>query len=328
MRRLRDSPDDRFALVGAAADHFGLADPAFVEKDFWVVELLRSLVAPLAIEPIDGKQGRAQVVFKGGTSLSKAFAIIERFSEDVDILVVCSDNLGAGAREKRVLRPLCDRVAADMAFAPDQIGRGSYKTGFTRNVTYLYPAAYPSNALSEGVFLEMGIRGGTQPGTLTRPVRSFIADYLESTGDGESFDECEAVEVDVLHPVRTLAEKLALIHHAATVADATGDDTLLLRGGRHYYDIHQLLHNDTVIAELDVTTMADLAADVDAKSEQYGWGFTHRPDGGYAESIAFAADGRVAEVAAAAYDAARSLIYGPVPTFFECLDAPRSGPAL
>lgn len=41
MGLLRDSPDDLFALCGATADSMGI-DPAFVEKDFWVVELLRS----------------------------------------------------------------------------------------------------------------------------------------------------------------------------------------------------------------------------------------------------------------------------------------------
>jgi hypothetical protein len=41
---LRDAPDDLFALSGAAAAWLGIPDPAFVEKDYWVVELLRSVV--------------------------------------------------------------------------------------------------------------------------------------------------------------------------------------------------------------------------------------------------------------------------------------------
>lgn len=71
MTRLRDHLDDLTALVFRASDRlrFALAD---VEKDFWVTELLRSVS-----RPIDG----GICIFKGGTSLSKAYAIIER---DVD----------------------------------------------------------------------------------------------------------------------------------------------------------------------------------------------------------------------------------------------------
>lgn len=75
-----------------------------MEKDFWVVELLRSVVRPLELEPVGNVPCSAAVRFKGGTSLSKAFGLIKRFSEDVDILVEC-EGYGAGAREKRVLRP-------------------------------------------------------------------------------------------------------------------------------------------------------------------------------------------------------------------------------
>ena len=60
MAKLRDRPDNLFALVGATAAARGL--PAeFVEKDYWVTELLRSVAAPI---------DDAFVVFKGGTSLS------------------------------------------------------------------------------------------------------------------------------------------------------------------------------------------------------------------------------------------------------------------
>ena len=80
MARLRDSRDDFIALIAAASEATGLP-LEFVEKDYWVTEVLRAVSAPVR----DG-----HVVFKGGTSLSKAYGLIRRFSEDVDIL-------GAGA---------------------------------------------------------------------------------------------------------------------------------------------------------------------------------------------------------------------------------------
>ncbi len=99
MTLLRDSPDDLLALCGAAADSLGIPEPAFVEKDFWVVELLRSVVRPLDLEPVNNIPCSATVRFKGGTSLSKAFGLIKRFSEDVDILVECEGLRGRGQRE-------------------------------------------------------------------------------------------------------------------------------------------------------------------------------------------------------------------------------------
>lgn len=128
MARLRDSPDDLFALCGATADSFGISEPAFVEKDFWVVELLRSVVRPLHLKPVNDIPCSATVIFKGGTSLSKAFGIIKRFSEDVDILVECS-GYGATAREKRVLWPICERVASDLGLSGEQVAKWTTRPG-------------------------------------------------------------------------------------------------------------------------------------------------------------------------------------------------------
>jgi len=77
VTRLRAQPADLAALAAAASDRLGLP-LAVVEKDVWVVELLRSIARPVD----DGL-----LIFKGGTSLSKAYGIIERFSEDVDVLL-------------------------------------------------------------------------------------------------------------------------------------------------------------------------------------------------------------------------------------------------
>ena len=54
---------------------------AHVEKDFWVTEVLRGIARCSAVTGVSA-------VFKGGTSLSKAFGLIRRFSEDVDVIVI------------------------------------------------------------------------------------------------------------------------------------------------------------------------------------------------------------------------------------------------
>lgn len=218
--------------------------------------------------------------FKGGTSLSKAFGLIKRFSEDVDVLVEC-DGYGAGAREKRVLWPICERAGSDLGLSPDQVIKLDYRTGFTRNVDYLYSSRLTSPAIRPGVRLEMGIRGGTLPGTQRRAISSYIADYVMAAGVEAHYDELAPVQVDVIAPVRTLAEKLALVHHAGHMA-AQADVGPLQRAGRHIYDIHQLLKSTDVTAALSIRgqTMDILAADVDSKSAEFGWPHTPRPEGG------------------------------------------------
>lgn len=197
-----------------------------------------------------------------------------------------------------------------------------YKTGFTRNVDFLYRQLIDSSAIRPGVRLEMGIRGGTMPGTQVRTIKSYIAEYTESEGLRVDYDEMAPVEVNVIAPVRTLAEKLALVHHAAKLVE-DGKTAQLLGAGRHYYDIRQLLENQEVIAALSAPgqAMAVLSADVDERSAEFGWDHTPRPADGYANSNAFRPTGAVREAAAAGYSAALNLVWGERPTFDQCLES-------
>jgi hypothetical protein len=315
---LRESLTDLEALCGAAAQALGIPDPAFVEKDFWVVELLRSLVRPLPVEPVGGGPAWAEVLFKGGTSLSKAYGLVERFSEDVDILVVCG-GLGRGATDKRVLRPLCERARDDLGLGDEAVEWLAYETGRTRNALYNYPRRLGSLGVRPGVKLEMGLRGGTLPGTVRRTVRSYVAEHAEHEGIDADFAELEGVDIGVIAPVRTLAEKLALLHHAGTIAN-DGDDRALLASGRHFYDVHQLLSDGQVLAALGGRgSMAAIAADVDDNSRKNRWPFTARPSAGYASSVAFSPGGPVRSCAQAAYETALGLVWGARPSFDDVL---------
>ena len=84
----------------------------------------------------------------------------------------------------------------------------------TRNALYRYPRRLTSPATRPEVKLEMGVRGGTLPGTVERTVRSYIAEYISGADIDADFDELADVTVNVIAPGRTLAEKLALLHHA------------------------------------------------------------------------------------------------------------------
>ncbi len=304
MTRLRDHPADLAALVSRAADQLGLP-LTDVEKDFWVTELLRSVA-----RPADG----GLCIFKGGTSLSKAYAIIERFSEDVDILVAPAENASTGARD-RLLKAVAERAVVDLGLS----GRLATSTkGVKRNITYEYPASYPDpGRLSAGVLLEMGIRGGPEPHE-AREIASYVALAAEADGiSATEFDEFAPASVLTLRPERTLVEKLGLLHdRASRIAD---DPDGLAGQGRHVYDVYRLLQADTVReAIVEPGLVAALAADAEVHSRRHGFNSTPRPGGGFADSPVWA-DNQVRGKLDAAYAAASGLIWGIVPSLDDCV---------
>lgn len=304
MTRLRDHPADLAALVSRAADQLGLP-LADVEKDFWVTELLRSVARPID----DGR-----CIFKGGTSLSKAYSIIERFSEDVDILVVPAEHDSTSARD-RLLKAVAERVTVDLGLG----GRLVTSTkGVKRNVTYDYPATYQDpGRLSAGVLLEMGIRGGPEPHE-PREVESYVAMAARTNGISPTeFDEFEPAWILTLRPERTLVEKLSLLHdRASRLADEPDG---LAGQGRHVYDVYRLLHAETVIdAIAEPGVVAGLAANAEEHSRRHGFSSTPRPIGGFADSPVWA-DGDVRARLNGAYSTTRGLIWGTVPTLDECV---------
>lgn len=312
VAKLRNTPDDLFALVGEASDHLGIPQE-FVEKDYWVTELLRS-----AAKPFDG----ATIIFKGGTSLSKAFGLIERFSEDVDILVVPDPTFGL-QRVHRILKKICERAGTDLDITVEnQVNRGS-ETGIHRNVRYLYPARLSPAIVTEGVLLEMGRRGGELPRERRR-LRSMIASYSIDNGVAgeDEYDEFVPFEIDVLAPERTLVEKFALLHRLSLKDDGVG----LARNGRHLYDLYKLLTAESVITKLrtDPGIVGRLANDADEQSAKWKLPFEPRPERSYGESPAFDVAGAPASSLRQGFQAATTLIYGVVPSFKDCIEVIRA----
>lgn len=141
---LRESPAEFEALRDTTSERLGV-DRGAVEKDYWATEVLRSACSRDL--GVDG------MVFKGGTSLSKAFQLIERFSEDVDLLIVTT---AAAKALKRALREVADRVSTDLGIGHDREAEGR---GYL-NARFAYPTATPVPFLTSGVLLEMDREAG------------------------------------------------------------------------------------------------------------------------------------------------------------------------
>jgi hypothetical protein len=265
----RLSPADRADLFRASAERRAL-NPVVIEKDFWVCWVLKQLFT--LPEPPAG------LVFKGGTSLSKVFNAIERFSEDVDLSFDrgdlgfggAADPSSASSRKKQQGR-VKDLVAACAAMIREQF-LPRLDTAFTealgtapgdqwrleidaddaeqQTVLFHYPQIASASAASAAylrpfVRLEMGARGEHWP-SQQAPIRPYAAE------DFPDVFATPACTVKVVAVERTFWEKATILH---MWHHAPGDKPLGLRQSRHYYDVcrlHQTGVGAAAIADLDL----------------------------------------------------------------------------
>jgi hypothetical protein len=213
---------------------------AAIEKDWWVVQTL-TLVFQTEAAP--------HLVFKGGTSLSKAWGVIERFSEDVD-LVLSRDFLGYPGEISRTqvgkLRDASFKYISEI-FLPE-LQKGFYNIGFNNveikltgvkspdqdpvNIVIRYPSVTEKNnyVLPE-VKLEIGSRSMLEPFT-NKPFCSFVGEVFQ----GHSFAD-KKINIPCINPERTFLEKLFLLHEEFKRPEK---DIRVKRMSRHIYDIQKI----------------------------------------------------------------------------------------
>ena len=280
------------------------AGAALVEKDYWVTEALRSIAASFG-------EG---VVFKGGTSLSKAWELIQRFSEDIDLLVR-SEGEGVETRtaRDRYMKAIDDTVGRIRGL--ERLDEGRSERGISRTVVFAYePQAATREGLKATIMLEMGIRGGPHP-TAARRLQSILGAALADT---EIDDETtQPFEMTVLDPRRTLVEKLFAIHCACELW-SEGRESALHRQARHLSDIYALLGNSDVTAFVGSHEYHALIPEVDAIGRTY-FARDHRTPHGlrFVNSRALRPTDVLLSAIEAEYTRSQFLFYGPVPDLGE-----------
>jgi predicted nucleotidyltransferase component of viral defense system len=298
VSRFRDAKEFGPTL-DAAAERLGISATA-VEKDYWVSEALRVLARDFG----------GDFIFKGGTSLSKGYRLIERFSEDIDILVLPGER-GRGTTDK--LMKAMGRVAAS-GIGGEISSVGGSETGRHRSYEVTYPATRTGTTLVRtSVLLEMGVRGGEHPHELV-PISCLLGDVLEAAGtDLREFADFEPFEVLVLHPARTLLEKLVHIHAVAQELAADASRQPDRRSGRHFYDVFQLLGERRVLDLLaDREQVEQVLESIDEITrDNFGErvGVELRPAGGFAASLAFDLGSDMSLRLRAAYEATMPELY-------------------
>jgi len=247
--------EQRLAIVHVATQK-GL--PALVvEKDLWVTAILHLLFSE--------KMGEG-LVFKGGTSLSKGFDIIQRFSEDIDITLKTSlleahfgsfdfenplekwNDTWSGNKLKRSLEKLqvLSQRYVDEVMLPYLKTELDALTGeevsirsegeMTLNVYYpkvLDDMEYGGAYIHPIVKIEVGVRSTPEP-NIVQPIQSFIEEIK---------GEAEPVDVTILRPDRTFWEKVTILH-AENSRNEPERIQKRNRMSRHLYDIVKLYESD------------------------------------------------------------------------------------
>lgn len=289
---------DLLVTVGETTE----TSPALVEKDYWVTEVLRVIAAGYS-------EG---VIFKGGTSLSKGWGLIRRFSEDIDLLVRQDGSAGTSRNARdRYMKEIGAAVGQIAGLEPVAEGARSER-GISRTVVFAYE---PRTALLEGlrptIMLEMGIRGGVQPAE-QRDIRSMLSAALE----GEIKDETlEPLQVTVLHARRTLVEKLFALHCACKLW-TEGKGEALQRQGRHLYDVYFLLGDEGIAAFVGGSEYSTLISEIDRFGREY-FPRDHRSPSGmrFASSCAFSPPTSLRAAIEDDYVRSAFLFYGNPPEF-------------
>jgi hypothetical protein len=219
--------------IRAASDQFGIRD-VFVEKDYWVTFLLKRL---------SQSENSKNVVFKGGTSLSKVYKLIARFSEDVDLAILKSE----GQTETQVRR-MIRAVEKEITSGFEEV----YIEGITSKQTKYRKTAYNYNriinpntntSVQEKLILEINSFVNPVPFE-TLSTDSLIAQFLLETGNEKAVKEyqLEPFELNVLVPKSTLIEKVLSLIRLSFCSDSIDK---IKPKVRHFYDIYFLSNSQT-----------------------------------------------------------------------------------
>jgi hypothetical protein len=258
---LQLGPRQRAELFTETARRIGM-DAVIIEKDFWVCWTLQELFRL----PQIGEH----LIFKGGTSLSKVFKVIQRFSEDIDVSIDRAflgfgganepekgtsnkdkqrriEALGTACQQKITtgLHPALETAVQAKVRADDQWSlRVDKEDPDGQNLLFDYPSSFAPNAVGyirRAVKIEPGARADHWP-CETKSVTPYVA---EAFAQGFKEPSCA---IKVLAVERTFWEKATILH---AEFHRPSDKATPERFSRHYCDFHELIRKG-----VDRTAMA------------------------------------------------------------------------
>ncbi|MEI8207314.1 MAG: nucleotidyl transferase AbiEii/AbiGii toxin family protein [Kiritimatiellales bacterium] len=303
----------RLAYFEQASELLGIPAVA-VEKDFWVVWVLDRLFSSDLIG--------SKILFKGGTSLAKVFGLIDRFSEDIDLIldwneVVSEDPMAERSKTKQDRFnkdvPVLSRAYIEQTFLPEVLRlTGDFCSAEIEQdapdvINIRYPSGFESGYLRPEIRLEIGPLAQWIPNA-RYTVRPYAAGVLPKL-----FDQPEC-QVHAIKAERTFWEKATILHHEANRPD---DSPVPLRYSRHYYDLFKMAEQtdlkNAALADLDL-----LKSVVEFKKKFYprGWAEYDKAKPGTLKLIP---PDRILEAMRKDYAAMQEMIFGRRPSFDEII---------
>lgn|SRR5690606_10121955 len=203
--------------------------PEYIEKDYWVTNAL-SMIFTNGI----GKD----VIFKGGTALSKCYNMIDRFSEDIDLVILRHEG-ETDSKLKSKLKILSSIV--EVALPEVNIEGITHKRGMNRKTAHSYSKEFKGEygQVRDVIILESTWLGYHEPYT-TRTISSFVGKMMLQNGQANLTEEYGLLPFSlfVLQPIRTICEKIMSLVRFSYTENPMDD---LKKKIRHTYDLHQLL---------------------------------------------------------------------------------------
>lgn len=224
--------------VTATAQQLGI--PAiYVEKDYWVT---------FALHTIYHHEIGKETVFKGGTALAKCFGLLNRFSEDIDLIVLRRE----GESNTRLTTKIRQISAVVNAALPEvEIAGITQKMGMNRKTAHTYSKEFQGEyaQIRDVIIVEATWLGYYEPYTI-KTVNSFVYEMMVKTGQEILAVENDLLpfEVMALEPVRTVCEKIMSLVRFSYSEEPLEE---LKKKIRHTYDLHQLLQENELSAFLD-----------------------------------------------------------------------------
>lgn len=258
--RLDEHPDFQDIIAATAEALRTIGQPKIrdehVEKDYWVTEVLCRCNDYLG----------DRALFKGGTSLSKGWGIIRRFSEDVD-LAVSTEREGGTMSTNQVkddLRKLAKHIDEHAGLHRDDVRKRISKGA--RDEYFSYNSQL-NGILPSTVRLEVGTRSGQFP-DVSRSIQSDVAKFLAKTETELTDIEIPAAfSMRLMDIRRTFIEKLFAIH--SEVERHLSGARELGTSARHYYDLHALAKTEEVKTFLGTDNQKEIVQDYEAICRQH-----------------------------------------------------------
>ena len=195
-------------------------EPSIIEKDYYVTLFLKRIVE---LQP--------NIIFKGGTSLSKCYKVINRFSEDIDLNIDTGSKPTEGQRKK--LKENIVSIIDEFGFTLDNADNVRSRRNYNRYIID-YPTVFSSDFLKEHLIIETAVYIKAYPCERLQAT-SIIYDYLKQNGYEDLIQKygLEPFELNVQTASRTLIDKLYALGDYY-LSDAVQEHS------RHIYDIFKL----------------------------------------------------------------------------------------